>query len=114
MAPTLADAWLRVVVAEKPRAGLAETVREILPGALDVDIDERFRPTAVGRRSVDGGPGLRSPLELFSTYLETVGRGEDTAVAGLFDRLYDEETTGAAASDERPTEAAAIRGGRGR
>ena len=115
MAPTLGDAWLRVVVAEKPRAGLAETVREILPGALDVDIDERFRPTAVGRRSAAGGPGLRSPRELFRSYLETVGRGEDTAVAGLFDRLYDEETTGAAAADEqRPTEAAAVRGGRGR
>ena len=114
MAPDLGDAWLRVVVAEPPRAGLAETVREILPGALDIDIDERFRPTAPGRRGGDGQAGRRSPRELFRTYLEAVGRAEDTAVAALFDRLYDEETMASAvASDDRRAEAASVdQGGR--
>jgi exonuclease SbcD len=36
--------WLRVIVAEPPRPGLAEAVRDLLPDALSIDIDERFRP----------------------------------------------------------------------
>jgi DNA repair protein SbcD/Mre11 len=89
-------------------------VREILPGALDIDIEERFRPTAPGRRGGDGQAGLRSPRELFRIYLEAVGRAEDTAVAVLFDRLYDEETiASAAAGDNRRAEAGSMdQGGR--
>jgi exonuclease SbcD len=91
MADGLADAWLRVVVAEKPRAGLADTVREILPGALDVDIDERFRPTSTRRRSGGEVGRVRSPRELFCDYLAAIGR-DDEQVAALFDRLHDEVT----------------------
>jgi len=88
----LDDAWLRVVVAEKPRAGLAEAVREILPGALQVDIDERFRPTtATRRRGGEDTVGMRSSRELFRAYLTTTGRS-DERVAALFDRLHDEVT----------------------
>jgi exonuclease SbcD len=89
MAEDLGDAWLRVVVAEKPVAGLADSVREILPNALAVDVDERFRPTVARRRErVDGG-APRTPSQMFRHYLEETGR-EDERVAALFDRLHRE------------------------
>ncbi|MGW0479094.1 exonuclease SbcCD subunit D [Nonomuraea sp. NPDC003214] len=82
------DDWLKVVVEEKPRVGLADQVRELLPGAVDVVIDERFRPVHAVRRP---GSAARSPRELFRAYLADSGR-EDERVATLFDRLHDEVT----------------------
>ncbi|MFI6710928.1 exonuclease SbcCD subunit D [Nonomuraea sp. NPDC050478] len=82
------DDWLRVVVEEKPRVGLADQVRELLPGAIDVTLDERFRPVAAVRESRSPA---RSPRELFREYLTATGRA-DEQVATLFDRLYDEVT----------------------
>ncbi|MFD2349384.1 hypothetical protein ACFSTC_08360 [Nonomuraea ferruginea] len=82
------DDWLRVVVEEKPRVGLADQVRELLPGAIDVTLDERFRPVAAVRESRSPA---RSPRELFREYLAATGRA-DEQVATLFDRLYDEVT----------------------
>ncbi|MEU7894514.1 exonuclease SbcCD subunit D [Nonomuraea sp. NPDC049152] len=82
------DAWLKVIVEEKPRPGLADTVRELLPGALDVALDERFRPV---RAVPKASSASRSPRELFRDYLNSSGRHDDQ-VAGLFDRLYDEVT----------------------
>ncbi|MEO3813835.1 exonuclease SbcCD subunit D [Sphaerisporangium sp. B11E5] len=87
MAADLAGTWLRVVVAEKPRPGLAETVRRVLPGALDVTVDERFRPARATR--APGGSAARGPMELFHDYLTATGRG-DEQVEKLFHRLYDE------------------------
>ncbi|MFI0368819.1 exonuclease SbcCD subunit D [Actinomadura sp. 1N219] len=89
MADGLGDAWLRVVVAEKPRAGLADDVREVLPNALTVDVDEAFRPTAARRRTTVGGDAAPTPRELFRAYLDHKGH-EDERVVALFDRLYDE------------------------
>jgi DNA repair protein SbcD/Mre11 len=91
MAADLGDAWLRVVVEEKPRAGLAETVRQILPNALDVGIDERFRPTSARRRDSAGREGPRGPRDLFRDYMSATGR-DDPQVLDLFDRLYGEVT----------------------
>ncbi|NUW33894.1 exonuclease SbcCD subunit D [Nonomuraea sp. SMC257] len=82
------DDWLKVIVEEKPRVGLADDVRELLAGAVDVRLDERFRPVPATRRASSAG---RSPRELFRDYLSATGR-EDEQVAGLFDRLYDEVT----------------------
>ncbi|MGP4028785.1 metallophosphoesterase family protein [Actinomadura sp. 3N407] len=89
MAGDLGDAWLRVVVAEKPRAGLADDVREILPNALTVDIDEAFRPTSAPRQATVTGRDAPTPRGLFRTYLEQLGH-EDERVEALFDRLHDE------------------------
>jgi DNA repair protein SbcD/Mre11 len=101
-ADDLADAWLRVVVAERPRPGLAEAVREILPGALAIDIDERFRP-ARRRGPVTGGAAPRGPRTLFRDYLAATGR-DSAELAAMFDRLLDREETSAseeaAAGDE--------------
>ncbi|MEO3888552.1 exonuclease SbcCD subunit D [Nonomuraea sp. B5E05] len=83
------DDWLKVIVEEKPRVGLADDVRELLPGAVDVMLDERFRPVPATRRtgSADRGAG-----ELFREYLTATGRHDDQ-VAALFDRLHDEVTS---------------------
>ncbi|MEV4161538.1 exonuclease SbcCD subunit D [Nonomuraea dietziae] len=83
------DAWLKVVVEERARPGLADTVRELLPGALDVSLDERFRPVRAAPKT---SSATRSPRELFRDYLSSSGRHDDQ-VAGLFDRLYDEVTS---------------------
>ncbi|MCG5218727.1 metallophosphoesterase family protein [Streptosporangium sp. KLBMP 9127] len=91
MAEEYGDAWLRVVVAEKPRPGLADTVREILPGALQVDLDERFRPSAQTRTGRGAGV-VRGPRELFRGYLADRGR-DDGELSALFDRLHDEVTS---------------------
>ncbi|GAA0381618.1 nuclease SbcCD subunit D [Acrocarpospora corrugata] len=92
MAGDLADTWLRVIVAEKPRAGLADIVRELLPGALQVDLDERFRPTQARRRDSGQGAASRGPRDLFRDYLGSTGR-DDPRLSALFDRLHDEVTS---------------------
>ncbi|TDE56685.1 exonuclease SbcCD subunit D [Nonomuraea mesophila] len=82
------DDWLKVIVEEKPRVGLADDVRELLPGAVDVMLDERFRPVPATRRA---GSPERGARELFREYLTATGRHDDQ-VAALFDRLHDEVT----------------------
>ncbi|MEU5863081.1 MULTISPECIES: exonuclease SbcCD subunit D [unclassified Nonomuraea] len=82
------DDWLKVIVEEKPRVGLSDQVRDLLPGSVDVVLDERFRPVPAVRRT---GSAARSPRELFREYLTATGRHDDQ-VAALFDRLYDEVT----------------------
>ncbi|MFI6919806.1 exonuclease SbcCD subunit D [Nonomuraea spiralis] len=82
------DDWLKVIVEEKPRVGLSDQVRDLLPGSVDVVLDERFRPVPAVRRA---GSAARSPRELFREYLSATGRHDDQ-VATLFDRLYDEVT----------------------
>ncbi|MET7336587.1 exonuclease SbcCD subunit D [Nonomuraea sp. NPDC005650] len=82
------DDWLKVIVEEKPRVGLADDVRGLLNGAVDVVLDERFRPVPATRRA---GSAEHSPRELFREYLTATGR-HDEQVAALFDRLYDEVT----------------------
>ena len=85
------DAWLRVYVREKPRAGLRERVQELLPRALEVRIDPAVLAEAA---DADGEPARqtragRAPGELFSAYLNSIGHA-DPAVAELFGRLYGE------------------------
>ncbi|MEU5877908.1 exonuclease SbcCD subunit D [Spirillospora sp. NPDC047279] len=94
MAEDLEDAWLRVVVAEKPVAGLADSVREILPNALTVDVDERFRPTISRRRDGGGAGTARTPEQMFRDYLKETNR-EDERMAALFARLHREILEGA-------------------
>jgi exonuclease SbcD len=84
-------AWLRVYVREKPRAGLKEDVRALLPRALEVRVDPALLPeltsTSHGQTRAGG-----SPRELFAEYL-TAKAGGDEAVGALFNRLYDEVMT---------------------
>jgi DNA repair protein SbcD/Mre11 len=81
------DAWLRVYVTEKPRAGLREAVQELLPRALEVRVDPVvLSETGTAPRAQRAG---RAPRELFADYLTTKGHA-DPDVSALFDRLYGE------------------------
>jgi exonuclease SbcD len=81
------DAWLRVYVRERPRAGLREEVQDLLPRALEVRIDPDVLPEPdTGPRARRQGRGAR---ELFTAYLSERGH-DDPAVRRLFDELYAE------------------------
>ncbi|MQA79399.1 MAG: exonuclease subunit SbcD [Streptosporangiales bacterium] len=87
LADNTAGAWLRVLLRERPRAGLREAVQELLPDALEVRVDPEFVAGSDDRqRAVRTG---RTPGQLFAAYLEERGH-DDTAVKDLFERLYDE------------------------
>ncbi len=80
------DAWLRVVVREPARAGLADEVRALLPRAVDVRIDRMLAEDDAPAMSTRRG---RSARDLFAEYL-TVEGVEDTRVLRLFERLHDD------------------------
>jgi DNA repair protein SbcD/Mre11 len=86
----LPEAWLRVLVREKPRVGLREDVQELLPNALEVRIDPEMLPQRAGERAAQRAG--RSPRELFGDYLDSRENAED-GVRELFDELYDEVST---------------------
>jgi exonuclease SbcD len=87
------DAWLRVVVREPTRAGLADDVRALFARAVDIRIErETSAPGSAGTTPRRG----RSPHELFAEYL--AGEGvDDVRVLRLFDRLYDDAMAEASA-----------------
>jgi exonuclease SbcD len=81
------NAWLRVYVREKPRAGLREAVQDLLPRALEVRIDPAMLlDDEAPQRAQRSG---RAPRDLFADYLASRGHA-DPDVIGLFDRLYGE------------------------
>lgn len=87
IADDTAGAWLRVLLRERPRAGLREAVQELLPDALEVRVDPEFVAGSDDRqRAVRTG---RTPGQLFAAYLEERGH-DDAGVKDLFERLYDE------------------------
>jgi DNA repair protein SbcD/Mre11 len=88
LADLAGDAWLRVYVRERPRAGLRERVQEVLPRALEVRIDPELL-TEAGRDAAPATRAGRSPAELFAEYLESRGHA-DEQVRALFAELYDE------------------------
>jgi len=93
------DAYLRVILAEKARAGLGDLVREKLPNALEVQLDDAHRP----RPGQHGGSGDkpshagRTPLQLFGDYVAEQGVG-DERVERMFAELLDELTDGPASA----------------
>ncbi|WP_155372305.1 exonuclease SbcCD subunit D [Catellatospora vulcania] len=82
------EAWLRVYVAEPPRAGLREQVQELYPRALEIRVDPSVLPDAATRNARPQRSGRSAP-ELFSDYLTHRGH-EDAATKSLFERLYTE------------------------
>jgi DNA repair protein SbcD/Mre11 len=84
--------WLRVIVKERPRAGLREDVQELLPRALEIRIDPSQLPEIDPARPVVATAG-RSPRELFADYLAATGVA-DEALSALFNRLHEEVSTG--------------------
>ena len=94
-ARTSGDAWLRVEVRERPRPGLADDVRTLLPRAIDVLVRP---PTNERVESEHHMERTGSPRELFGAYLESVNRAPDKQLLALFDELLDESTEAAEAS----------------
>ncbi|MBU2662429.1 exonuclease SbcCD subunit D [Actinoplanes bogorensis] len=86
----LPEAWLRVLVREKPRVGLREDVQELLPNALEVRVDPEMMPQRAGERMAQRAG--RTPRQLFGDYLDSRDNAED-GVRELFDELYDEVST---------------------
>jgi exonuclease SbcD len=80
------DAWLRVIVQEPARAGLADDVRALLPRAVDVRIE---RPAPADDPSTIASRRGRSAHDLFADYLALEGV-DDERVLRLFDRFHDD------------------------
>ncbi|GAA4898304.1 exonuclease SbcCD subunit D [Stackebrandtia albiflava] len=91
------NAWLRVYIKEKSRAGLREEVQELFPRALAIQIDPGMVETRSGERRTSRIG--RTPRQLFGDYLEERGVADD-AVTRLFDHLYDRVSTVASAEEE--------------
>jgi exonuclease SbcD len=82
------DAYLRVVLAEPGRAGLGDLVRDKLPNALEVQLDDEHRPrpgTGGGARPSRAG---RSPVQLFGDYLAEQNI-DDPRISAMFADLLD-------------------------
>jgi exonuclease SbcD len=89
------DAYLRVVLAEPGRAGLGDLVRDKLPNALEVILDDAHRPRPGGHSADHATRVGRSPVELFGDYL-TEQNIDDPRLNKLFGELLDEVTGGEA------------------
>jgi exonuclease SbcD len=80
--------WLRVVVRERPRTGLADDVCDLLPGTLEVRIDPEFsRLAATPTATRTTG---RSSVELFGDYLASQNRGDVETLTKRFAEILDE------------------------
>jgi exonuclease SbcD len=82
--------FVRVVVREKARVGLADEVRALFPDAVDVKVEAQ--PDPAGRDAPADRAG-RSPHDLFTAYLSDRGV-DDERLVGLFGELLDEVTQG--------------------
>jgi DNA repair protein SbcD/Mre11 len=87
------DAYLRVILAEPGRAGLGELVRDKLPNALEVQLDEQFRPQPGTRGGTKASRAGRSPQQLFGDYLGEQ-KIDDPRIPAMFAELLDEVTGG--------------------
>jgi len=97
LAGTTGDDFLRVVVRESARAGLADEVRDLFgETCIDVMIESPTeRELGIEPRAHEG----KSPGELFREYL-TERDALDGRVVALFDELLEEETGGAGPEED--------------
>ncbi|MDP8927982.1 MAG: exonuclease SbcCD subunit D [Actinomycetota bacterium] len=82
------DDFLRVVLQEPARAGLADEVRALLPNTVDVTV-AAAPPEGDGDDEWSLASMQRSPHELFGEYLRDNG-SDDPAVGALFAELLEE------------------------
>ena len=104
------DAYLRVILAEPARAGLGDLVREKLPNALEVQLDEIHRPRPGSHGDDKPARAGRTPLQLFGDYLAEEGVA-DPRVERMFAELLEELTAGHGAVPAKPTPGTAASGG---
>ena len=89
IAPDVEGAMVRVMVREPARVGLADDVRALLPGAIEVRIQQPDEVVVARSGRADAG---RSPGELFGAYLQSVGVS-DPRVEALFTTLADQQSS---------------------
>jgi DNA repair protein SbcD/Mre11 len=87
------DAFLRVILAEQARAGLGDLVREKLPNALEVQLDEAYRPRPGVRGQDRPSRAGRTPVQLFGDYLAEQNVA-DPRVERMFADLLEDMTDG--------------------
>jgi DNA repair protein SbcD/Mre11 len=85
------DAYLRVILAESARAGLGDYVREKLPNALEVQLDEAHRPRPGSHGQDRPSRADRSPVQLFGDYLAEQ-KVSDERIERMFAELLEEMT----------------------
>ena len=85
------DAYLRIILAERARAGLGDLVREKLPNALEVQLDDVHRPRPGVRSGEQASRAGRSPVQLFGDYLKEQDVS-DERVERMFAELLEEMT----------------------
>lgn len=86
LAGTTSDSYLKIILEEPARAGLADLVRELFPEAVDVLL---AAPTTAGDAAPSEPKLGRPPHELFVKYLAEVN-ASDERVVELFDELLEE------------------------
>jgi DNA repair protein SbcD/Mre11 len=87
------------VLAEPGRAGLADLVRDKLPNALEVQLDDEHRPRPGTRDGAMASRAGRTPLQLFGDYLGEQNI-DDPRIPAMFAELLDEVTSGPDPGDE--------------
>jgi DNA repair protein SbcD/Mre11 len=87
------DAYLRVILAEKARAGLGDYVRQKLPNTLEVQLDDAHRPRPGAHGQDRPSRAGRTPTELFGDYLNEQGFA-DPRIERMFAELLDDLTDG--------------------
>lgn len=86
LAGTTGDAYLKIILDEPARAGLADDVRGLFPEAVDVVLASPDGDSEKAAREARLG---RAPHDLFTDYLETANAHDERVVA-LFDELLEE------------------------
>ena len=87
------DAYLRVLLAEPSRPGLGDLVRDKLPNALEVVLDEARQPRSEARSTRRVSRIGRNPLEVFGDYLAEQNI-VDPRLNEMFAALFEEVTAG--------------------
>jgi exonuclease SbcD len=92
------DAYVRVVVHERTRVGLADEVRELFPDAVDIRVDAPERPFDP---AADTPTDRLEPRDQFAGYLRDREIDDERLVA-LFDELHDEAVQAEAGDADAP------------
>ncbi len=87
LAGTTGEDFLRIVVTDRRRAGLADEVRALFPHCVDVLVQSPDDAPTATRAPVAG----RSPSQLFQGYLASAGV-DDQRLRAAFDELLEEVT----------------------
>jgi exonuclease SbcD len=89
VAGTTDSDWLKVIVREAPRVGLADEVRTLFPEAVVVAVERPEPAGAVGAGAGELSRRGRTPAELFAAYLDDRGI-EDPPLQGLFAEILEQ------------------------